>query len=753
MAFGDTPVSLPAAEFRAMAHQPTLQNEFMAGLRLLRRRYRSILFGSVVGVTALGTYAFLATPIYRASTQISLDPRSLEVLETTEERAHKFDAPLANSARVDSLVEAMGSDAMVGAVVKGLNLQNDSEFNGGEASFIRSAVSTVVSFFSGPPAPMSEEDKIAEAKDEVRLKESVERPIGTYIVTVNFNSESSEKAARIANAFAKVYLQDQLKADFETTRAATQWMKARLSELSAQMLKAEADVADFKAANGIATADGKSIDDQVLSDISTKMTDAITLTAHKKAMLDRITQVNSSEKLDLSIAEALTNDVITNLRKKYLDTLNKAADFASRYGDEHDAVIKLRAEAATIETSIRNELRRIEESYRSDYEIALRRQQAMSDTLKDQFRKTSDIGQSQVRLQELESIAATAQVSYEETLKRYTETVQKESFPVITARVIAPATPPDIIFKPKRILLMAAGLLIGAVGGFSYSLVSEMFDKRVRSKRQLEAVTGADYLGIFPYVRARSLRPSSTFVGSGGRTPRGELPSDYVLQKPFSVAAKSIRSIKIAADHAARGLGGRTIGIISSLPGEGKSTIAVSLAHLIGDSGASVLLIDCDLRRAALSWRLAKNVRSGLPDVILANQPYKSIVISEPELRVDFLSALSKQQPRHSHEILSSQAMRAFLSQVANEYDYVVLDLPPVLPVVDVRSIAPYVDSFVFVLAWGETIEDVAASALATVPVAKEKLLGAVLNKVRINQLRRYGEYAPAYYSERYHDA
>ena len=737
---------------KAPAASSSLQSELRAAVSLLRRRYRQILLGTLIGAVLLAVYSFTATPIYKATTQISLDPRSLSVLDTTSERSQRTDAPVADSARVDSLVEVLQSTSIVSAVIKRLALQDDPEFNGKKATFISSIIGPIVRLFSSAE-PLSENDRIIETIDVISKRLTVDRPTGTYIVTLGFQSESPEKAAQIANMFAEAYFKSQLNADFAVTRAASDWLKDRASELRAQMLQTEATVAEYKSAHGIATSDGKSIADIMLADISTKVTEAAHLTAEKKAKLDRIVQVNANDKLDLSVADALTNDVIIDLRKKYFDALNKANNLAQQYGENHEAVKRYRSESNTILASIRDELKRMEETSRSEYAIAQQRETAARDSMSNQFLKTIDVGKDQVRLQQLESAAATSQLAYEDTLKRYTETVQKESFPVIQARVITPAVPPTEKFKPKKVILIPVGAAVGTLLGFAFVVVAELFDRRIRSKTQAENAVGAECLGTFPFLAKRAVPRPQTFERTGRATQTGELPWDYAVQEPFSAGAEALRSIKVAVDQSAVGSGCQIVGIVSSLPGEGKSTVAANLAHLIGDSGRRVMLIDADIRRSALSHRMFKTASSGLPDVLLAGADYRSLVVSEPALNLDFLPAVTKLRVSHSHELLGSKAMEDLLQQLSATYDYVIIDLPPIMPIVDARTIAPLVHAFLFVVAWGETLEDVTTAALDSAQGVREKLIGVVLNKVRINQLKRYGEYSASYYSETYHNA
>ncbi len=496
---------------------PSLQNELRNALRFLRRRTRLVLLGALVGGALLGTYAVASRPTFRATTVIALDPSALAVLDTAEERAHKQDTPMQDSARVDSLVQVLQSDATLLRVIRKLHLQDDPEFNGTQPSAVKAAVAWAASLFAGNTPPASESQMVNRASINLALSQTVERAAGTYIVTVSILSKDPAKAATIANAFGDDYLDDQRRTDIETTRAAADWMKSRLTVLGDDMLRTQGAVAEFKSANAIATADGKSIADLMLSNISTKLSDAMGQSAQAKAKLDRIEHVNAQTTVDLSVADALSDSVITDLRKKYLDLQGRAANIAAQYGQNHAAAVKLRAEADVAMLSIRNELKRLEEASRSDYEIALINERATRASLDAQFLRTADVGRSQVKLQGLDSAATTAELAYEEALKRYTETVQKESFPMVQARIVARAVPPDEKFKPKTVLLVAIGTVGGLSVSLGYALVSELFDKRVYSRQQAERAAGADCLGVFSPDEGPLVEGCRDVQGDGAR--------------------------------------------------------------------------------------------------------------------------------------------------------------------------------------------------------------------------------------------
>ena len=224
----------------------------------------------------------------------------------------------------------------------------------------------------------------------------------------------------------------------------------------------------------------------------------------------------------------------------------------------------------------------------------------------------------------------------------------------------------------------------------------------------------------------------------------------YVIDSPLSPFAESIRAVKVSVDLSGAAKSNKVIGITSSLPNEGKSTIAASLAQLSAHGGARVILVDCDLRKPSLSQELVPNATPGLIDVITNTASLDKVIWSDPSTRLSFLPAGVKSRLIHTSEILASDAMKRFFDRLRESYDYVIVDLSPIAPVVDVRSTTHLVDSYVFVIEWGKTKIDVAEHALNSARGVYDNLLGVVLNKVNLKLLNRYEGHGNYYYSRHY---
>ena len=219
-----------------------------------------------------------------------------------------------------------------------------------------------------------------------------------------------------------------------------------------------------------------------------------------------------------------------------------------------------------------------------------------------------------------------------------------------------------------------------------------------------------------------------------------------IVDAPFSRFTEAIRSIKLAVDLNGTVKANRVIGVTSSLPNEGKSTTSAALAQLMSQVNARSILIDCDLRNPSLSRMLTPAAQVGMLEVITGSVSLEDAIWTEPSTGMAFLPIVLKYRLAHSSEILGSNQVKKLFEQLRESYDYVIVDLPPLAPVVDVRAATHLVDTFLFVIEWGRTKVDIVEHALNHSQGVYENLLGVILNKVDMNIFSRYESHREAYY-------
>ena len=727
----------------------------------VRRQHRVFLIGPAVSV-AIGLLYLLVTPAqYAATTTLLIDSSTLRVLQN--QLQPQGDIPL-DTLQVGSQVEILASRKIALAVIRKLNLAEDPEFIG--------ASSGNSTLFSRDASSLEEREQ--RAVDEFLNHRTISRMERTYALNISFTSRSPVAAAKIANATAEAYIDDQLGAKYQTISRAGEWLQDRISELKAKATSADRAVLEFKeknnivdfgGVNGTATAGASSrlIGEQQLFELSSQLAAARGATGEAKARLDRIEQVRKMDVGEAAVADTLKNEIITRLRNQYLDLSARKANISARYGSDHEAAINLQNQMEELRRNIGTELGRIAASYRSDYEIAKTREDSLEQTLASQVSEGQVTNRDRLGLSELESSAKIYHSIYDSFLQRYMEAVQQQSFPITDARVISPAVTAKHKSKPIASLVLTIAATMGIIASLGIAILREAIDGVFRTARQAEQTLRVKCLAVIPLATPRTLpalAPARSIAGAmhpdgdswtvpepqadesvTPATPRYAFVDPmkrHVVNDPLSVFAEAFRAIKVTVSLRAGIQDNKVIGVTSTLPNEGKSTVACNLAALMADAGKSVILIDADMRNPTLARSLTPAPKVGWMELLAGKIDFSQAVGRELTTGLALLPLLLKEQPSHADEILSSAAFGDLIDQLRQRYDYVIVDLPPVAPVVDVRAIAPAIDSFVFVVEWGSTRINAVRRHLMGERELRDRLLGVVLNKADLKVLERF---------------
>ncbi len=700
-------------------------------------------------------YILTAVPLYTSYVSVLIDRGNREVVQQLSTIGGVID----DEASILSQVELLYSDTIALAVVDKLDLSNDPSFMSSEASAISSAIGAIrsianVSSWFASEEPETDAQVAARrraAADQLLDNVSVSRVGRTYVLEVSYVSPSSQLSAKIANAIGEAYLVDKLNSKYEATRRASDWLQERIAELRQKALASDLAVQKFRSANGLVAAGSVLVADQQLSELNSAMIVAQSDTAKARARLQRIQQIIASGQSDAIVTDVLDSSISNELRQKYLDASKREAQISERLGQNHIQAIRLRSEMSEYKRLMFEEVNRIAESYKSDLDVAEAREKSLNDSVSQATGISASANETQVQLRELEREAETYKNMYQTFLQRYQEALQQQSFPVTEARIITRATPAGGPSHPRKSLVMAFFLVLGAAAGGGVGAFREFRDRFFRTGEQVRDILGLEFLGIAPLVppaRATSLKE----MPEGPRLIRkANAVSNYVIDHPLSAFAETLRSAKIAADLGLAGKTCKIIGIVSSLPGEGKSTISVNFAELLASQGSRTILIDGDLRNPGATRAIARHAEAGLLEALLDGGNVQNLLLHNPQTKLSFLPAVVKHRVPHSSELLASPAMRNILTSLSAEADYIIVDLPPLGPVVDARAISNRVDGFIFVTEWGKTARRVVRQVLSTDPYIRDKCLGVILNKVDQERMKLYRAYGSSeYYYSRY---
>ncbi|MEI9989857.1 MAG: polysaccharide biosynthesis tyrosine autokinase [Rhizomicrobium sp.] len=702
-------------------------------LRIIRVRWK-LIAAAVVATTALAAAMIvLITPLYSATAIVMLDQQKNNV-----ESADAILTGLgSDQATIQNQVQILTSLELAGRVVDKLKLDQDPEFNptmGGWTSFL--SYLNPYKWISGD----SETQAAAQGQDITRdaisrrlLSRLSVDPIGlSTAMTITFQSEDPAKAAMIANSIANAYVEDQLEAKFDATQKATQWLSARIGELSRKAEEADEAVQRYKAAHNItSTGNGISVVEQQTSDINSQLVMSKTVLAEKQAAYSGLLSLARAGRAADSAA-AMASPVIGALRSQESDIARQLADLSTKYLPGHPKILDLEAQKANIDAKISEEVQRIVDSARNDVSIAAAHVGSLQGSLASLENQGASQNQDAVQLTALQSAATSARSMYEAFLGKLNQTQGQEGILTPDSRIISNASTPTAPSFPKKGLTLGIAVPAGLILGLVLAFALERLDSGFRTTQQVEALLSLPVLSTVPELE--------------GSAKEGREAADYVVEKPMSSFAEAIRGLQLGLSLANVDHQPKVIVVTSSVPGEGKTTVAMSLARIAARGGLKTIVVDGDLRRPNVAKSFGRDhFQNGLVEVLLGQLPLDQCLIKDTKSDVFVLPCLKA--PATPSDMLSSQAMRLLVTNLSKAFDMVIIDSAPMLPVNDTKILSRMADAVLFVVRWEKTPREAAVNALRSLADVHAPVVGIALTRADSKRFRYYSYGYQNYYN------
>ncbi len=720
-------------------------------------RWRGVVMWTTLLLTGAAIFVIrMLTPEYTASAQVLVGIQQVKVgdiqnLISDIRGGGDISGPIATE------IGVIRSRKIAERTITKLNLENDPEFNAAlrPPTLFQSIMSGqhiipqswLGSFGVGNKSAEAEGDgqemtKIVDAFEE---KLRVSNDGRSRIIVISFQSKSADTAAQVANTLADNYIVAGLDAKFEATKRANVWLADRLNSLRQEVQVSEDAVEKFRNDNGLLRAQnptvpgtqGMTLAMQQMSQIS-----ADAITAHTKfleaqsrlAELQRSgvttggsTAVNAIQ--NESILEVLQSPTIQNLRAQEADAERRAADLEGQFGDKHPKVISVRAEIAEIRAKIQTEVNRVIDALRNEAQTQQAREQSLNSLLAKMKTDAARNNIAEVQLHDLERQADADRTLYQNFLNQFKQTESQDSFQQADAEVLSRAAVPLLPSFPQTTVLALLCAVTSFMLGVILALLFQYLDVGVRSMEQLKNLLHVHALGMVPAPQ-----------GLG----RGKLARE-VIDRPMSSYSEAIRTIHTNLMLSDVDRRPRVVLVTSSLPGEGKSTLSVSLAEIAARYGEKVVVVDADLRRPTIHRLASAVAKPGLVDWLLDRVPFDEILQRHALSGVDVIAA--GELPTVPPNLLSSERFKQLLRGLGEQYDLVVIDSAPVLALPDTRVLSMLADKTVFVVRWASTSRRVAAAALQHLEESGGFVAGAVLTAVDMKAHAKDGFYDSVLYS------
>jgi succinoglycan biosynthesis transport protein ExoP len=724
-------------------------------VRILRRHARIVIASTAILVVLALLFVVLVTPQYTATSSVLIDPRRANVLDSNNQVLTNFGT---DDATIESQVSLLQSVAVLQRVVENLKLTSDPEFAPPPG-----VLDSVRALFSRKPAGGAGVEDVAKARAMETLDRRLKiiRQRATFIVDVNASSYERDKAARIANAVTQAYFLEQVHSKYDATKTAANWLNDQLEDLKARVIASDKAVQDFRAANNLNVAQGVTVNDQQISDLNNKLIEARAESAETRAKYEQVDQIAKSGGDAGSVAEALGSDMISRLRTQYAELAKTEADLSTKFGPRHPQLETVRAQLRETRKLIGEEIRRILQARGHTYDVAVARENSLQKSLDGLQNVSSESGQAQVRLRELQRQAEANRTLYESFLARYKETSAQESLEMPDSRIVTKAEAPITPSFPKIPLTLGLAFAIGLGLGCLLALVADYLDRRIKTNDQARAASGLPSIAAVPAVNVREIarlakRGRKALDGYDPTTARLLPPAlqppllRYAVEHPTSAFAEAIRSVRFALQRSARDKTTQVIMVTSAVDGEGKTTLAANLGLSMASLGVKTILVDGDLRNSELTRSMCPRARAGLLDVALAKMPLHQAVLMDQGGNLAILPSPTPSDISVLTEFASSDGMSSILQELRNYFDAIIVDAPPLLPLIDGRALAEQSDCVIFAIGWDQTPSEVVARAVELLAPIHGCVLGTVLTRVDLGRLRFYEPYGSSTYGSSY---
>jgi succinoglycan biosynthesis transport protein ExoP len=736
--------------------QPTVDLREMA--RILRRRWKLVTAApAVLGLLAL-VYVMASTTLYTATSTVQVDPRRASAIESNQS-AMSMSNFGTDDATIDSEALLIQSISILQRVVEKLKLTDDSEFTPtpGLLDPIKRLFAS-----SGPSSGASPEDAaIARSVDILQRRMKVARQGTTFLVDINVSSESPRKAALIANAIAEGYFEEQVRAKNDATRIASNWLNGQIDGLKSRVVAAERAVEDFRAANNLNVSQGVTVNDQQITDLNNQLISARVQTAEARAKFEQAQQLTQSGKDPGGINAAISSEMITKLRTQYAEIAKNEADLSSKYGPRHPLVANVHAQLRDTQRLINEEVQRVLQSTRHDYDVARSREASLQQSFDQLQGVSSSSGQAQVRLRELQREAEANRTLYESYLARYKETTAQESLEMPDSHVVTKASVPISPSSPKTFLTLGVALMLGLGIGCVLAFLADYLDQRVKTLEQAEQISGVPSLAAVPLISAgelagRARRGRSELDHYDPKTTR-LLPAAlqpplmrYAIEAPGTFFAEAIRAVRLALQRTMRIQPVKVVLVTSALDNEGKTTLAANLAQSFATLGIRTLLVDGDLRNPQLTRSLCPHADTGLLEVAIGRALPDQAILMDRSTGLSILPSTTVKDVDTITELMFSERIVDVLDHLRHRYEMIVIDSPPLVPLVDGRALAELADRIILALAWDQTPGEVLSHTMELLSPVRDRILGIVMTRVDLGRLRFYDYYRSSAYLKPY---
>jgi succinoglycan biosynthesis transport protein ExoP len=723
------------------------------------RKHQRIVFAFAAAVMIIGVVHVISTPpTYTAETTIMLAPATGEGSSTLENLVEIETAAYNADQYYKTQSEILESPTIAADVIRRLDLIHRPAFNGNDPPRTAFAQlwSSIAGRISGSTNTKPHHPSFVPGHDDGVPPALIHRYLamlkvtlvpGTDLLKMSFATHDPRMSAELATAHVEGYERQQNEIRSSQSEEARLFLENKLIEIKEQLQNSEAALNDYRRRKGIIpgliSLDGKNavVLDR-LADLSRDLTNA---------QVDRIgleAQVAIIRKHDYNSLPAVAQSVeIQTLRKEMNDLTVQAAALSTEFRPDYPPLAKLRSQMDEVQRQLNIAIDKVVAEARSSYDAAVEKEHELQSEIDRQRAETLNLNDSAAQYAILQREVDTNRELYNAVLTRMKDVAVTSGSRVNTVSVIVPAEIPMAPTAPKKARELMLALILGVTGGIALAFALDFFDNTLKNPEEAETYLREPILGMVPEFSALAARSSGCNVPELKirRLPALTAGRELVTaQGSYSTVGECYRNFRTAlllsrAEHPPK-----TILITSAISREGKTVTSVNTAVMLAQLGGKTVLVDADLRRARCHRLLSIDNHLGLTEVLTGSRELHEVLRPTEIEHLDFLS--SGAVPPNPTELLGSHKIAETLHQLQQDYEYVVIDSSPVLPVSDSLLLAKLVDGVVIVANAAATPRQQVRIACVRVEYARGRLLGILLNRAKLHSPDYHPYYHGSYY-------
>jgi len=721
--------------------------DLRAHWRTIQKRRWTILSILLVAFTIALIATWKEKAVYRADALLEIQKENANIPTVQE----LFQLENVSDNYLETQYKVLQSETLARRVIDQLQLERDSEFNPPKNGWFQAKAQAAAS----TPEPLVDPDVQQTVLREFKDRLSVDPVRRSRLVQISFESQDPKVAAQAVNALAANYIQENLESRWQAAQKASEWLSQQLVSFKAKLEKSEDDLQQYAQQNGLLfletqKGDTENIVNERLRQLQDELTKA-QAERYAKESIYRLTEAGDYS----ALPGVVDNKLMQELTARLAELERQKAALTPTFTSDYPKMKEVQSQVDEIESRLTKERKRAEQGIVDDYLAATHRENLVRGAFEQQQNQANLVAARSVQYNILKREVDTNKQLYEGLLQRLKEAGVSAGMNASNIRVVDAAVPPTRPVRPRPVLNLGLALLLGLGCGIGMAFLQEHLDNTLKNSDDVERLLRVPALALIP--SRESLNHGNTGVyglaerashqnGNGKLAPLEKHSGKAWIRidgngAQHSALSEAFRGLRTSVLLSAAGRPPRSLTFVSAEPGEGKTTVASNLSISLAQLGKRVLLIDGDMRRPCVHKLFNIEDRSGgLVTFLTGEEGWSHLVRPTGVGNLDCL--VCGPVPPNPSELLSSDRMQRLILEAMADYQFVLIDAPPLLNVTDGRILATMVEGTILVVRGGFTPQELAQQAQFHVRDVGAHLIGVVLNDVDV----RHNGYYQSYY-------